>query len=666
MGSSRKKRSRARGRKKRSTASRGGDAAPRKTTPAAPPQQPSPPTEAKAKAKAGSKAEPTPAAVGPGDETLWQRVVWPFVGFVLLSLLLFGRALGSNFLHWDDHQFVVQNPTVHSLGAGNLWTLLTTLHQQVYTPLHHLSNALQYTLWGAWAPGFHAVNLLVFAVGLTVLYRLLLRLGIPTVAALLATALYAAHPAHVESVAWITGLKDVQSFAFAMGAALFHIQGAGPRDQRRPYLSFALFAAALLSKNTLIVFPAFLLLLDWVLCGTHLRVALLRVVPHLTVAAALVPWVQGRWKSAEIMRQDTTPLPARVGDSYGHYLRAVVWPFDLSPLYPARVPRGWSAQAVAGLAAPLLLAALCLVRRWWRPLAALGWFLLALVPMTNLVPLYYRVNDRYLILPTLSLALGVAWLLAPHTRAAGPAPGAALQRILDRARRAPRVGALLGGLLGVGLLWGGLSVHLTGAWTSDRALWELATRRQPDSYYAWLKRGETATARQDHDDAMESYARAVRIIKLPSGFLRLFDASLRKALPAGPKDPAYKPLFASFARIMARPDKLLALATLLEQKRLLEPAWAALYTAHRLAPKHEDVRLRLASSWLKRGKPKRALPLLARAPTNADLRRRHMTYKVIALRGVGRREEAFRLLERAHQAYPDDPVLQKLSGKSGR
>jgi protein O-mannosyl-transferase len=594
------------------------------------------------------------APVTPGDETIWQRVIWPFVGFLLLSLVLFGRALWGSFLHWDDHQFLVDNPTVHSLNGANLWTLLSTLHQEVYTPLHHLCNAIGYTLWGGWAPGFHAVNILVFAVGLTVLYRLLVRLGIPTLAAILATAVYAAHPSHVESVAWITGLKDVQSFAFAMGAALFHVDRSDGRDPRRPYLSFALFVCALLSKNTLIVLPAFLLLLDWLLCATRLGVALVRVAPHLAVAAALVPVVQGRWQSQEIMRQDPSPALARVGDSYGHYLRAVVWPFDLSPLYPARVPRGWTGQAVAGLAAPLLLGVLCLVRRWWKPLAALGWFLLALLPMTNLVPLYYRVNDRYLILPTLSLALLTAWLLAPH--AVG-----GLHQALVRARHNLRPGTILGAVLVVGMFWGGLSIHLSGAWTSDRSLWALATDRQPNSYYAWLKRGEAATARREHLEAMEAYARAVRIIRLPSGFARLFDAALHKALAAGRKDPAYKPLFAGYTRIMRRPRKLLALATLLEQKRLHEPAWAALYTAHRLAPRNVEVRLRLASSWLKRGLPKRALPLLASPPPDADQRRRFLTYKVIALRGAGQPANAHRLLRKAVKAYPRDPVLRRLT-----
>ena len=64
-------------------------------------------------------------------------------------------------------------------------------------------------------------------------------------------------------------------------------------------------------------------------------------------------------------------------------------------------------------------------------------------------------------------------------------------------------------------------------------------------YYAWLKHGEAATARRAHTEAMTAYARAVRIIRLPSGFMRLFDASLQQALPAGRKDPAYRPLLAS-------------------------------------------------------------------------------------------------------------------------
>lgn len=573
-------------------------------------------------------------------------MIAPFLGFSLLSLVCYGGAISGPFLNWDDNTFLVDNPVVHRLSFANLSTLFTSLHQQVYTPLHFLSTALQYSLWGAWAPGFHVTNILVFALGLTLLYRLLLRLGVARLAALAATALYAAHPSHVESVAWITGLKDVQSFAFAMAATLFHLGTEAQR--RRPVLSFAFFLAALLSKNTLIVLPALLFLLDWGVCRTPLRRSALRVLPHLALAALLTWVVQSRWKEQQILRRDSTPVAARIGDTYWHYLRTTLLPIDLSPLYPARLARGWTGGAVAGLVVPMLLGVLCLVRRWWWALAALAWFVLALSPMSNIVPLYYRVNDRYLILPTLSIALVTAHLLSPH---------------LALGHRSPNGRSALAVTLAVAATWGALTAHQSRAWTSDRRLWTLATRRQPDSYYAWLKLGEALGHRGQYQAAMDAYAQAVRRVKLPSGFLKLNDAALRSTLGAGRRDPAYNPLMRSYAKVLRSPEQLLALASVLERRRLFAPAWVALFTARSLSPRNVEIRLRLASSWLKRKRPAQALRVLGSPPQGDDEQRRYLTYKFLALRGLHRRDEATAVLRKALQRFPDDPVLKQLAGR---
>ena len=169
---------------------------------------------------------------------------------------------------WDDDAYVTENPLlVAPDGLWHIWFRIGATPQ--YYPMVHTSYWLEYRLWKLDPTGYHMVNILLHAVGAVLLWRVLMVLEIP--GAWAAAAIFALHPVHVESVAWITERKNVLSGVFYISAALMYLRYAlAPRDSvshdrsgRFYRVSLVLFVCALLSKTVTCTFPAVLLLILW-------------------------------------------------------------------------------------------------------------------------------------------------------------------------------------------------------------------------------------------------------------------------------------------------------------------------------------------------------------------------------------------------------------------
>ena len=184
---------------------------------------------------------------------------------VLLAIAAHGTAVRNGFI-WDDDDYVVENATLSAPdGLRRIWLEIGSTPQ--YYPLVHTSYWLEYRLWGLEPAGYHAVNVLLHALACVLLFAVLRRLAVP--GAWLAAAIFAVHPVHVESVAWITERKNLLSGVFYLGSLLTYVRFAriGDGDRRAPRApglyaaSLLLFAAALLSKTVTGSLPAVVLLL---------------------------------------------------------------------------------------------------------------------------------------------------------------------------------------------------------------------------------------------------------------------------------------------------------------------------------------------------------------------------------------------------------------------
>ncbi|HEV7921441.1 MAG TPA: hypothetical protein VGR02_11695 [Thermoanaerobaculia bacterium] len=328
---------------------------------------------------------------------------------VVLPILVFGQVAGHKFLNYDDAQFVTANEYVRGgLSAEGLgWAFGSAAIG--YYPLTWLSHMLDVQLFGMNA-GAHLLSaLLLHILSTLALFFALRQLTGSMIRSLFVAALFAIHPMHVESVAWVSERKDTLSTLLGMLALLAY---ACRREKR--WLVAAALAASLLAKQMLITLPFVLLLLDWWPLRRLNAAAVKEKIPLfvLTVIGAVVAVIGQRNLNA-VQTGDALPLGDRLGNAavaYVRYLAKLFWPTDLAVIYPmADVSTGATLGALA-LLAILTAAAWALRKR--APYLLMGWlwYLGTLVPVIGIVQIGAQsMADRYTYFPYIGLFIAIVW-----------------------------------------------------------------------------------------------------------------------------------------------------------------------------------------------------------------------------------------------------------------
>ena len=344
---------------------------------------------------------------------------------LVVTVIAYLPAIRGDFV-WDDDDYVSNNLTLRSAeGLRSIW--LDPAATPQYYPLVHTSFWIEYRLWGLEPAGYHITNILLHAGGAIVLWRILLLLSVP--AAWLGAAIFAVHPVHVESVAWITERKNVLSGVFYLSAMLTYLpfalhapQGAWHGRQVRRYaVAGALFVLALLSKTVTASLPAALLLLIvWKRQRIQFR-DLWPLLPLFVVGAtmALVTvWLERHHVGAQGVDWQLSPLERCViaGRALWFYAHKLVWPMNLAFNYPRwQVDVTDPAQVAYPLAAVATIVALWVARHriGSGPLVAVLLFAGTLLPALgffDVFPMRYSfVADHFQYLASIGLiALGVS------------------------------------------------------------------------------------------------------------------------------------------------------------------------------------------------------------------------------------------------------------------
>ncbi len=409
------------------------------------------------------------------------------VGLGLAVVALYAPVLRAGFVNWDDDRFITGNPLFQGSVWGYIRAAFTRVQFEAYHPLHLLAYLPDRLLWPTWAPGFHALNVLLFAVALAWAFLLVRRVTGPW-PALAAGLLLAAHPLAVESVAWVTARKEVLGLLFAVAA--LYVEDHEPRGRRAALAGPLLGLAACLTKTAWVVLPVLVFAWQRYARQRALRLALRRALPYAVIGLALALPVPLIWQTSKMIPPGRPlSLPLDVLGTLGLYAGRVAWPQHLSPIYPA-APAG---QMTAGLVLSTALLAMALL---WRrmPLAArfagLGFFG-CLLPVSNLIPLYWRFADRYVLPALLALLFPVAALLAT----------------LARRARTP-VAILILALLSAESV---TTERLVAVWHDSLSLWHRATQAQPSAVFAHLKLGETTLHERRWGEASGAYLRAAQM-----------------------------------------------------------------------------------------------------------------------------------------------------------
>ena len=342
------------------------------------------------------------------------------------TIAVYAQVRGHAFIDFDDNCYVYDNPMVKKglSAAGAAWAF-TTFSCANWHPVTWLSHMTDMSLFGLDPGAYHVVSLgLHVATALILFAAFVTMTGRPWPSAIVA-AVFALHPLHVESVAWIAERKDVLSAFWAALALFCYARYARKRTVWR-YAAMALaLALGLMSKPMLVTFPFLLLLVDiWPLrrlaWPPDLRMLGRLVAEKLPLfamaAASSVLTFAAQRGGGAVWSLTRLPLPDRLATAvvaYARYVLKAFWPVDLGVLYPYQNHPPLLVFAVlAGLAA---VTAWTIVSARKRPYLLVGWlwYLGMLVPVIGLVQVGSQsMADRYMYLPLVGLTAAVVWLVA--------------------------------------------------------------------------------------------------------------------------------------------------------------------------------------------------------------------------------------------------------------
>lgn len=589
---------------------------------------------------------------------------WLALALLALVWVAYGQVRGFAFINMDDPQYVTGNlHTQAGLGWSSLVWAFRTGATGNWHPLVWLSHMLDVSLFGMNPGPHHLVGVALHGANSVLVFLLLRRLTGAFWASAVVAALFALHPAHVESVAWVAERKDVLSTCLALLTLLAYegwVRAPGP-GKRAAVLG--LYALGLTAKPMLVTLPLLMLLLDhWPLRRTagsaRERWLLLREkLPLLALAGAscVITFLVQR-ANGNVARIDVLPLAMRLGNAlfaYVRYLGMLVWPAGLAVFYPYPAKAGLLAKALASAALLLAISFAAVRAGRRRPYLLVGWlwYLITLLPVIGIVQVGSQaMADRYTYLPYLGPFLALTWGAAEWLRGRAVRPW--VQGLLAAAVLAPLLA---------------LSWRQVGHWRNSVTLFSHAarvTRNNPVAHQnlaaAYAEQGQFAEAVPEYQAASRLAPRSYRPHAALAAALQELGrndeaiAECRRALACWPED--YRSAYQA-GTLLVRARRLAEAAPFyrtflaLEAQRL-----AAEPDPGRERRRSQDARMTLGMILATIDQPEEACrwfrEALLRDPDNPDA----SIYLAQALARSGRPGEGVALLRQGLAEHPRQPL----------
>jgi tetratricopeptide (TPR) repeat protein len=387
------------------------------------------------------------------------RTAWMYVVLAAAVVVVYGQAIHFSFVNFDDPDYVTRNLHVRQglTAAGVAWAVMTG-YAANWFPLTWISHMLDCQLFGLDAGWHHLTNVVLHALATVLLFAFLHRATGTRWRSGLVTLLFAVHPLHVESVAWVAERKDTLNAVFWFLTLWAYVRYTERTTAGRYAMVAVCFALGLLTKPMIVTLPLVLLLVDVWPLGRGARIREKLPLLAMSVAGALVTFAVQQGSGA-VKSLATFSLPLRIGNalvSYVIYLVKTVWPSGLAVFYP--YPRSvpfWEAAACAAVLAGIT--AVVVLRFRSAPYLAAGWlwFLVTLLPVIGLVQVGVQARaDRYMYVPMVGLAVMLAW---------------GVREVAPRWRR------MAGGIaVAACVAWGAVAYLQAGYWTNSETLFRHA------------------------------------------------------------------------------------------------------------------------------------------------------------------------------------------------
>ncbi len=441
------------------------------------------------------------------------------ISFCLLTavFLVYLPVVHFDFVLYDDTAYVSDNDIVKGgLNiAGIIWAF-TTFHVSNWHPLTWLSHMLDVEIYGMHPGGHHFTSVGLHLINTLVLFFVLGKSTGRVWTSAVVSALFALHPLHIESVAWIAERKDVLSTLFFMLSLRAYVQYSEHPSLRRYLEVVLLFAFGLMSKPMLVTFPFVLLLMDYWplgrirtnadgrhdrLVGTGIPVSrlLIEKIPlfFLSAISCVVTFIAQK-TGGSVASTDTLSVGVRIWNSfisYGDYLFKTIWPTRLSVYYPYPevLPYRQITLSIVVLSVTSTLAVYWLKKRPWF---AVGWFwyIGTLVPVIGFIQVGTQaMADRYTYIPSIGIFIIAAWW------------GREIFTRLDL----KKTGLIIAG--GFLCVLAFVSRAQVGIWESSATLFEHAVLVTKRNYVAHHSLGMAMVEKQNFERAAEEYRTAIMI-----------------------------------------------------------------------------------------------------------------------------------------------------------
>lgn len=543
-----------------------------------------------------------------------------------LSLAVFSQTIHYDFVNFDDDLYVYNAPAIQ---AGptleGILAAFTSQHARNWHPLTTISHMLDCRIYGLNAGGHHATNVVLHTIAVLLLFRVLRRITGAFWKSAIVAALFAVHPLHVESVAWVSERKDVLSAVFFFLMLDAYVRYARAASMTRYLVVTALFAAGLMSKPMLVTAPIVLLVLDYWPLRRFEQIAattgkpkmpqsnnqrrmiqrlVLEKIPWLLLStgAGIVTFALQKRAAGSI-----PPLPflwraENAVMNYVIYAWKTLWPTRLAVFYPHPNDTLATWQVVLAIAFLLAITWVAIAWRNKRPYLFTGWFwyLVMLVPVIGLVQVGEQGHaDRYTYLPSIGVFLIAVW-------AGGEVVVAVGQVRLWR-------GVAAAGTVVLVVALACTAFAQTSYWRNSETLWTHTLAVTTDNDVAHNNLGYLCVDRGDLDKAMSHFETASKIrsgkldphYNLGTAFveMNLGDAFARKGQP----DEA----MAHFEQaIKLQPDYAEAYynrGNVLFAKGRIDEAIPDFEKTLEIQPNDADAHTGLGNALLRKGSPKEAI-----------------------------------------------------------
>ena len=426
---------------------------------------------------------------------------WAPLAVLIFTAIIYIRALYNGFASWDDDTYILNNDFIRDFSFQGFKTIFSSFYFANYHPFTTLTYWVEYSLFGLNPVPYHLLNVLLHLLNTWLVFKLAEKLSGKKLAALLVSLLFAIHPMHVESVAWISERKDVLYTAFYLLSLLMYIRFLKAENKTKFYFgSFALFICSLMSKSAAVTLPIILIAIDFYQGRKFSVKMIVEKIPFLLLSILFGILAIKSQQSTESISDLSLSYPIidrifLITSAVSFYIIKLFIPYGLSAMHYFPETHGGSLPWIyyASLPFLIILGWLVIRRSPFRKeiLFGAGFFIIAISVMIQLIPVGFALTaERY----TYVAYIGLFYFIA--------------QWITGLKNGQPKTVGFIIAIIFVAI-FSYQSWNRIGLWRDGKTLFTDVIEKYPESFHAYWIRGNIKNSDEDFSGALQDFNKSL-------------------------------------------------------------------------------------------------------------------------------------------------------------